>query len=435
MSYKGKALGISIVAAAILLLVASIPGWSTPVIRDGDPGTIGACLAQPDGTTVTLTAEQILQRGKSGKSFAIKEWFDQRTEQPRLVVVSTRPLPVEEFWTADVTGTLDTFSGTSRDGISIIQRVLIVSPSSINVYCDPKGRPFMFLPIKGLGMEWANKRSLAELSGTSTTQAASVSTMDEGTLPPMPDSLDSVSAPVYCATIADAEAQYSSTSRNLVELQCRPFSGATSTQFTLGQDDPVDSITVYYTGSSTLSGRINKIVGTIQKDVSNNYWIEVDSGTNWTEGDFVGSVQAVPEGKIAWVKTLPDGGNIPSYQQDPYSTPLVEKVVSRAFPNQGYFYIQESDRTNGIRVADSGMASVLNPGDIVTIYDGDITTVDGERVINSYYTEFVSSGTPPPLWVWSTKHWAAEATVSLPPALSADSDSTMSVFSFALGGR
>lgn len=38
--------------AAILLLVASISGWSTPVIRDGDPAMIGACLAQPDGTTL-----------------------------------------------------------------------------------------------------------------------------------------------------------------------------------------------------------------------------------------------------------------------------------------------------------------------------------------------------------------------------------------------
>ncbi|MEN6584185.1 MAG: hypothetical protein ABFD54_17205 [Armatimonadota bacterium] len=212
MSYKGKALGIGIVAAAILLLVTSIPGWSTPVIRDGDPEMIGACLAQPDGATVTLTAEQILQRGKSGKSFAIKEWFDQRTEHPRLVVVSTRPLPVEEFWTADVTGTLNTFSGRSRDGSSITQRVLIVSPSSVDVYCDPRGRPFMFLPIKGLGMEWANKRTLADLSSTSTIQTASVMTMDEGTLPPMPDSLDSASAPVYCMTITDAKAQYSSQS-------------------------------------------------------------------------------------------------------------------------------------------------------------------------------------------------------------------------------
>jgi len=253
-----------------------------------------------------------------------------------------------------------------------------------------------FLPIKGLDLNWPNKRSLADLASEDVAETASVSTMDEGSFPSMPDSLDSASAPVYCATIADARAQYSETERMLVELQCRPFSGATSTQFTLEQDTPTDSITTYYMNSASLgTGRINEIVGTIQKDISNNYWIEVDSGPNWTEGDFVGSVQAIPEGSIAWAKTIPDGGYLPDYQQNPYDPSLVEKVVSRVFSNQGFFYIQEPSRCNGIRVADSGMASALSPGDVVTIYDGDITTVDGERVINSYYTEYISSETPP----------------------------------------
>lgn len=382
---------VILVLLFVVLLSASGVAWCGVPIQDD----IGASLAQGDGSRVTLPCEEISRTGRSGRSFAIKEFCEPQPAHPRLVVVSTQPLPVSEYWSCDLTGVLSSFSGVSRDGSTFTQRVLIVSPENVIIYCDQRGRPFLFPPLKGLDMEWANKRSLAEIAGESLVSTASVSTMDTGSLPPMPDSLDSPSSPVYCATIADAKAQYSPTDRNLVELQCRSFSSATATQFTLGQDDLTDNITVYYTGSSTLSGRINKIVGTIQKDVSNNYWIEVDSGPDWQTGDFAGSLQTAPEGSIAWAKTIHDGDYMSSYQQDPYGPSLTDKVVSRVFSTQGYYYIQEASRINGIRIIDSGMASYLNPGDTVTIYDGDLTTVDGERAINPYYTEQGSSVTPP----------------------------------------
>ncbi|MDO8588232.1 MAG: Ig-like domain-containing protein [Armatimonadota bacterium] len=175
------------------LIFASAAGAAPPV-RDGDPGTIGACLVQPDGTLVALPCEQVIWRGVSGKSFAIKESFEKYPTTPRLVVVSRRPLPVEKFWTVDVTGVLTTLESVSDDGRATTQRALIVSPEDVTVYCSPNGRPYMFLPIKGYSMDWLNKRSLAELSGA-TVEAASVSIMDEGGLPPMPDSPDSPTPP------------------------------------------------------------------------------------------------------------------------------------------------------------------------------------------------------------------------------------------------
>lgn len=351
----------------VLLSASSVVLGSVPFQDD-----LGAALNQPNSSRITLRCEEIYKIGRSGKSFAIKEFCEPQPSRPRLAVISTRPLPVSPYWTCDVTGVLSSFSRVTGDGITINQRVLIVSPENVLIYCDQRGRPFLFPPLKGLGIEWPNKRSLAEIVGESLACSASISTMDESSLPPMPDSLDSETAPVYCATIADAKAQYSSTSRNLVELQCRPFSNATSTQFTLGQDNPADSITVYFTGSSTLSGRINRIVGTIQKDASNNYWIEVDSGTNWTEGDFVGSVQSISSGTIAWAKTFADSATLPST--------LSGKVVTRTFPSLGYFYIEETNRSSGIRVSDFSMASSVAIGDIVDV-DGDLSTDDGERVI------------------------------------------------------
>lgn len=375
-----------------VLLGASGVAWCSASV----PDDIGACLNQPDGSRVTLPCEEIYKAGRSGRSFAIKEFCEPQPAHPRLAVVSTRLLPVSPYWTCDLSGVLSSFSGTSRNGSAINQRVLVVSPEDVLVYCDQKGRPFLFPLLKGLGIEWPNKRSLAELSGDSLVSSARASTLDASSLPPMPDALDSSSAPVYCATIAAAKTEYATGERNLVELHCHPFGSATSTQFTLGQDDPADSITVYYTGSANLgTGRINKIVGTIQKGTGDSYWIEVDSGTNWTNGDTLGSVQTAPEGSIVWAKTLPEGGTMSSYQQNANDPPLVEKVVSRVFPGQGYFYVQEPSRSSGIRVADTASALTLSPGDIVTIHDGDVTTVDGERVINSSYTDLISTGTAP----------------------------------------
>ena len=56
------------VIAVICLTIAAITLSSSPVccapVRDGDPGTIGACLTQPDGTQITLPCEQIIGQAR-----------------------------------------------------------------------------------------------------------------------------------------------------------------------------------------------------------------------------------------------------------------------------------------------------------------------------------------------------------------------------------
>lgn len=147
----------------VVLLSVSGVAWGSVPFQDD----LGACLSQPDGSRITLPCEEIYKIGRSGKSFAIKEFCEPQPMRPRLVVVSTRPLPVSPYWTCDLTGVLSSLSGVSRSGSAINQRVLIVSPDNVLIYCDQRGRPFLFPPLKGLGMEWANKRSLAEIAGES----------------------------------------------------------------------------------------------------------------------------------------------------------------------------------------------------------------------------------------------------------------------------
>jgi len=179
------------VALYLLLVVMSSvasAAWCAARVRDGDPGTIGSALAQPDGARVTLMGEQVMSLGRSGKSFAVKEPFERQAAKPRLVVVSRRQLPVKEGWSVSATGVLSTLSGAARDGTAVTQRVLVVSPQDVLVACAPNGRPVLFAPVK----HWSPTRPLLELAGSI---AGSVSVMDEGELPPMPDEEDSESPP------------------------------------------------------------------------------------------------------------------------------------------------------------------------------------------------------------------------------------------------
>lgn len=113
----------------------------------------------------------------------------------------------------------------------------------------------------------------------------------------------------------------------------------------------------------------------------------VNGGPGYDPQGYVGTLLAAPQGTIAWAKTFADGASLPSALQD--------KVVSRAFPSEGYFYIQEADRSMGIRVADQEAALTLKPGDTVTVSSGQIATVDGERSINSWGITVQTSGSSP----------------------------------------
>lgn len=181
MTCRGKA-AVGLVVAAVLLLTGSVVAWSATIVKDGDPNTIGEALGKPDGSVVTLTCEQVLWRGKSGQSFAVKEWFDKTPQQPRLVVVSTSPLPVESYWSVDITGTIQTFTANLPTGATYQQRVVIASPENVQVYCDPKGKPYPFPLFKGWLDSWAATRPL--------TMSSSDSAEMIGQLPVLPDTPD-----------------------------------------------------------------------------------------------------------------------------------------------------------------------------------------------------------------------------------------------------
>ena len=66
-----------VVPILVMILAASGIGWCSAPIQDD----IGACLARPDGTRVTLPGEEVLWRGRSGKSFA-DQGVERESRQP-----------------------------------------------------------------------------------------------------------------------------------------------------------------------------------------------------------------------------------------------------------------------------------------------------------------------------------------------------------------
>ena len=151
-------------------------------------------------------------------------------------------------------------------------------------------------------------------------------------------------------------------------------------------DESYDTLKVYYTRPVYPADRINYASGTMETENAERI-LEVDSGPGFDPQGFVGGVQTATAGTIAWVKTFADEQYV--------FTPIENKAVSRVFPGEGLFYVQESDRSCGIRVRDSQAALALEPGDVVKIWQGTIRSQDGERVSDSVFTEKLAFGDSP----------------------------------------
>lgn len=366
---------------ALLLLLAllfstSDIAWGSVPFQDD----IGTILSQSDGSRVSLQCEYIMSIGRSGKSFGVKEFCERQPAQPRLVVVSTHPLPVSRYWSCDLEGVLSTFSGVTRNGSVFRQRILIVSARDVLIYCDQRGRPFLFPPLKGLGIEWPNKRSVADLANTGTTQAASISTMDEGSLPSLPDdplteeiTLDNRTGLKYLPDGA------------YVHLCDRVVSSAFGDSFYIEEPDRSSAIRVcgmyanypYYPSPGDLieiSGMLSTEGGerTILADSSNpaHFVIALDSG--YTIPRPLGMVNKVIGGGMAGQYTQGIGSSV-SLNNTGLLVTTWGKVTSDIYYDAygSYYFIddgsgvQDSQGHNGIKVHDNSRSPAI--GDYLTL--------------------------------------------------------------------
>ena len=167
-----------------------------------------------------------------------------------------------------------------------------------------------------------------------------------------------------------------------MELECKGIAavgtenvgGIDYNYFDMIENPPAtDTIRCYYTGTAAVTDRVNRITGQIRHTSPETPVIDIDTGPYYDPQLFRGSCQLAAQGTIAWAKTFPDGAQLPAS--------LEAKVVSGDFWGLGYFFIQEPNRTSGIRVNPTSYYWGFYPGDQVTIAGGQVTTVNNQRAI------------------------------------------------------
>ncbi len=159
---------------------------------------------------------------------------------------------------------------------------------------------------------------LLEVYPAKRSNAQSFQAMDEGAPGSGGDETpDSAATPLFCPDVAAIEAAYQANGPAFIEADCMPISIPTDTTFTLLDSDPnsQNSILVYWTQSSNLASSgemVNTMTATVQADsTGTNFWLECDSGPDWTQGETVGVVNAVPQlDMVAYAATvLPDSAD------------------------------------------------------------------------------------------------------------------------------
>lgn len=336
------------------------------------PGTIAYAETLPDGAQVYLDAVIVdkIKAHQKPAYFVIHEWWDPSS---RMIVAAQPSKDLGMRQMVDVEGILDTLPTGER---------AIVNPKVtgyLNVAGDLVDAPIVKGLFEPLSWPWKTDLSPDSLDSFSSMES-SVSSTDTGEGPssPEPPSSTPLAGETYYATIGDLLAA-NLPDGTVIELQCKRIvtTGTDPTYgnyFVMGEDSAPETLKTYYSSAVTDTDRVNKVSGQLTTEGGARV-LCVNGGPGYDPQGYVGTLLAAPQGTIAWAKTFADGASLPSALQD--------KVVSRAFPSEGYFYIQESDRSMGIRVNDADIAFAVRPGDSVTIASGSLTTSDSERVINT----------------------------------------------------
>lgn len=418
-------------AAILLLLVLPITA------RSYEAGSIAACLAQPDGSTATVTCAQVLWRGKSGKTFDIKSWTDDGSDPPLTLLVESNDdslLLVERYWSADVTGTLTTINN---------QRVLLTDPSSITIYCGSDGQPS---PIVFPGIaDLMTRRTLEELTEDGITSSFSVPrsssmarAMTQDDPPGGGDNQPQID-PVVCSSIADAKTQDDGT---YVRLECLPVLSVQATDhFTASEDpegDPAsETIDVYANQLPTETDRINALQGTVvtwsdEKVICVDRTPDGDDPDSpvWSASvDPVGLIQACEDESLPNARTWADTSSVTITSTD--SSGGIVTTSPGDFP--GAFYIEQPLRSSGTRILYSGTSPAR--GTSVTVTGTIGTSSDGERILDVGTTgsmTVVSSTTTPTPLMMTNKSLGGSRFNDLTPGITLPANSEVGLYNKGL---
>jgi len=362
---------LAIITMLATVFLASSVGATPPdwMMRQG---TIGHSLTLGDNSDVYLDAVAIskIRAKQESAYFTIHECFSQKD---RLVVL-TQPSPQLRIGQiVDIKGKMTTLGNGSR----------AITDVTVYGYADKKTSKLLLHGplIKGLlkPIPWPSMINLTveSKSGTSPVDAAS---SEPNTTPPP--------GPIRYKTIHDALNRVTIMAEgDLIsypaEFLCRPIVSTGTGFFMMGEDSSSDTLKVYYTGTVSTSQRICRVVGQLREE-SGSQVLCVDSGPGYNPQDGEGSLTLAQAGQISWAKTLPDGLSVT------LGTTGTGKIITRTF-SPDYFYIEEDNRSCGIRVEKQNHGRKAGERAYV---EGTIrTNANHERYIEATTTNQAGSGT------------------------------------------
>lgn len=365
---------LTIMVAFTLSMVVVLQPVRAAKTGDADrPGTVAHSTTLADGSAVALDTVVVDKiRAKAETPYLVVREFYRSKDR---IIVVTPPSPLLRLGqTVDVAGTLSTLPNGNR----------VITDPTVTGYTDKTGKLLRSAVPKGLlkPAPWEWKTDLTVRSKS--VSAPITSTSPEPNTTPLP-------GPTRYATIHDALSQVRVMANGdfirMAEFVSKPVASVGSGYFMLGEDSSSDTLKVYYQGAVSTSQRVCFVVGQLREE-NGGQVLCVDSGPGYDPQVGEGGLTLAQSGTIAWIKTLPDG------QAVTLGTTTTGKIVTCAL-SSGCLYIEEDDRSGGIRVEKTNHGRLA--GDRAYVEGTLGTKTTGERYISATTVSHAGDGLLSPL--------------------------------------
>ena len=349
----------------LFLFAGARVGVAAPIATATD---VSAALAAPDGAAVSLQTV-LVDKAARGYIVVRAPW----SADERVVVVAA--VNVKRWQPVAVKGTLTTLVNGSR----------AIRADEVLVYTDAEGAP-VICPIPPPMTKGAIAASFSTAAAAIKLDELAMLAEDE--TPPVPDPTPPAVEPQYVVgTISEALALDEGST---VRINGKPIASTGDdptygAYFVAGEDGSSETLKTFSSATASTEMRAAGLTGTIAIQAGVGKVLSTDTGPGNPPEGFHGLAQLAVAVDVFGAKTKPDDMEVQ----------LVGKVVSRAFPSEDVFYIQEPDRACGIKVVDAINAASVAPGDLVSVTGFISTNASGERYIEASTTEITGSIEPP----------------------------------------
>ncbi len=339
---------------ALLALVCPAFAWAPGFPLPDRAGTIAHAKLQTDGTSVTLDAVRVVKIcGRQSPAYIVVA--DPWDGSGNIIVKMCPAAAMHLGMDVEVTGTVATEYSQK-----------IINATSVLGYCNDDSTLF-----------YGNVTKPDETPATWEYTKTSVVGSGCPSSPVVTPTTSGLPAPTVYSSIADAKMQADGKWVTFVNKSVVSVGSDGGGKWALiAADGSNDTIKVYSTSDTLTTDRAYVVSGLLGTQDGNRI-VSTNAGPDLDLWSCIPAYSLFNSGHISWAKAQPDGTNVM----------LPGKIVSAKYI--GYYYIQEPDRSCGIKVISSRAVGV---GKTNNINMAVVTTINGEKCLTSVYS---SIGTQP----------------------------------------